>query len=118
MFLNWWRNAGERKAKPSARPPRRPGLPARSRPPSVPLSLEVMERRTLLAADTWINPNGGAWDAGSNWDLGNPPGAGDTALISTAAAATITIQSGDDVRVQGVTVGSNDTLAVAGGSLT
>jgi len=34
------------------------------------------------------------------------------------AAASITIQSGDTIQVQGITTGSNDTLSITGGSLT
>jgi hypothetical protein len=96
---------------------RKSSAAARTRRRSVPLSLEVLESRTLLSADTWINANGGNWDLDSNWDLGHAPRSDDTAVISTTAAATITIQSGDDIQVQSVTTGSNDTLLIMGGSL-
>ncbi len=79
---------------------------------------DSLELRALLAAVTWMNPNGGNWDVGANWSTGNVPGTGDTAVISTAGAATITVQSGDTIQVQSVTTGSNDTLSIAGGSLT
>ena len=42
----------------------------------------------------------------------------DVVAIDTAATATITIQSVDDVQVQSLTTGSNDTLSITGGSLT
>jgi autotransporter-associated beta strand protein len=82
--------------------------------------VKVLESRTLLSSDSWSNPNGGDWDVGSNWDLGHAPGSGDTALISTTAAATITIPSDDNIQIQmqSVTTASNDTLTVSGGSLT
>jgi YD repeat-containing protein len=83
----------------------------------LPLSLEVLESRILLSADNWIASSGN-WDVGSNWSLGQAPGAGDTAVINTSSAATITIQSGDNINVQNVTTGSNDTLSITGGSLT
>ena len=93
-------------------------LPERCRPPS----LEVLEGRLLLSADTWIGPNhtggSGLWDVGSNWSLGHAPGTGDIATINTSAPATITIQSGDNIRVKSLTTGSKDTLSITGGLLT
>jgi hypothetical protein len=122
MFLNWWHNGVKKESKPSECDPRnrnRHSSPAaRARRRFVPLSLEVLESRTLLSTDTWMNPNGGNWDDGSNWDLGHAPHSDDTALLSTSAAATITIQANDNLQVQSVTTGSNATLSVAGGSLT
>jgi hypothetical protein len=103
-----------RKPSRKARPAGRTRGPAVGR---VLLSLEVLEDRVLLSADTWINPNGGNWDVGSNWSLGHAPGTGDTAVINTAVAATVTIQPGDAIQVQGVTTGSKDTLAITSGSL-
>jgi RHS repeat-associated protein len=82
------------------------------------LLIEPLEDRVLPSMVTWINPNGGNWDVGSNWSTGSAPGAGDVAVINTTSAATITIQAGDTIQVQGVTTGSNDTLSVTGGSLT
>jgi hypothetical protein len=84
----------------------------------LPLSLEVLETRVLLSTDVWINPNGGLWDVNSNWSLGHAPGSGDTANISTRAAVTITIQSGDAIQVQSINAGSRDLLAIAGGTVT
>ena len=46
------------------------------------------------------------------------PSESDVVAIDTAATATITIQSGDDIQVQSLTTGSNDTLSITGGSLT
>jgi hypothetical protein len=39
-------------------------------------------------------------------------------VINTATTATITVQSGDSLRVQSVTTGATDTLSITGGSLT
>jgi len=70
------------------------------------------------ATVNWSNPAGGNWDVGYNWSTGQAPGTGDIAVINTTLAATITIQSGDTIQVQGLTTGSNDTLSITGGSLT
>ncbi|HBI43673.1 MAG TPA: hypothetical protein DDY78_12610 [Planctomycetales bacterium] len=61
-----------------------------------------------------MNPNSGNWDVGSNWSGGVAPGLGDTAVINTAATATITIQSSDFISVQSITTASNDTLSITG----
>ena len=37
------------------------------------LRIEALETRSLLSAVTWINPNGGCWDVGSNWSNGQGP---------------------------------------------
>src|SRR5262249_10906434 len=79
---------------------------------------EALELRQLLSAIVWNNPAGGNWDNGANWQGGKRPGAGDTAVINTASAATISIQTGDNIQVQGVTTSANDTLSITGGSLT
>lgn len=84
---------------------------------SLPLCLEVLEDRTLLSQDLW-QAGSGNWNVGSNWSLGHAPGTDDTAIIKTSTAATITIQPTDNIQVQSVTTGSNDTLSMAGGSLT
>ena len=39
---------------------------------------------------TWINPQGGFWDVGSNWSTGVAPGPEDDVLISVNSGATIT----------------------------
>jgi fibronectin-binding autotransporter adhesin len=80
--------------------------------------LEVLEDRTLPSTITWINATGGNWDNATNWSTGSLPGADDDVVISTAAAATITIQAGDGITVQSITAGSNDTLSITGGTPT
>ena len=57
---------------------------------------------------TWINPNGGNWDVGSNWSTGIVPGSGDDAVINTASPATIAIQSGDNESVLSLTTAANE----------
>jgi hypothetical protein len=74
----------------------------------------VLENRTLLSNATWINPAGVLCDVGSNWSTGQAPGAGDTAIINTTAAATVTIQNGDNIQVQSVTSGRSAALAAPG----
>ncbi len=80
-------------------------------------SLEPLESRQLLSTIDWIGP-GTNWDTGSNWSGGNVPGPGDSAVIDTATPATITIQSGDNIQIQGITTSGTDTLSIAGGALT
>jgi len=97
-------------------PVRRQRRPRRST--RLPLLVERLEDRVVPSQVNWINPSGGNWDAGSNWSTGSVPGSGDSAVINTASAATITIQSGDSESVLGLTTASNDTLSITGGSLT
>jgi RHS repeat-associated protein len=99
------------KTKPKQQSSKRPGR-------RFGLFLEKLEDRALLTTVTWINPNGGNWAVGANWSGGSVPGSGDNAVIDTAAAATIAIQPGDTIQVQGVTTANNDTLSFTGGSLT
>jgi len=66
----------------------------------------------------WTNPNGGKWDVAANWSTGVVPSGSDVVTIDTAGAATITIQSGDNIQVQSLTTASDDTLSITGGSLT
>jgi hypothetical protein len=82
------------------------------------LFVEVLEERLAPATLNWTNPNGGNWNQASNWSGGVVPGSGDDAVISTSAAATITIQPSDNFVVHSLTTAANDTLAIAGGSLT
>src|SRR5438128_1301836 len=82
------------------------------------LAVERLEDRCLPTTVTWTNPGSGNWDVGSNWSTGAVPGAGDTAVINTSAAATITILTGDNLTVQAVTTAGADTLSIAGGTLT
>src|SRR5438309_2039332 len=66
-------------------------------------NVESLEDRTLLATINWINPGSGLFDVGSNWSGGVVPGANDVAVIDTGGtAATITIQNGDTIQVQGI----------------
>ena len=78
---------------------------------------EGLEERRLLSIN-WNNPNGGNWDDPNNWVGGAVPGPSDNVVINTASTATITIQSGDAESVLSLTTSANDTLSIAGGSLT
>jgi hypothetical protein len=71
-----------------------------------------------LPSISWTNPNGGYWDVPTNWSTGVVPTSSDVVSIDTSGAATITIQSGDDIQVQSLTTGDDDTLSITGGSLT
>src|ERR1700722_10900832 len=75
--------------------------------PSLRLRIEQLEERTLPSTVTWINPNEGAWDVGTNWSTGAVPGSGDDAVISTSSTATITIQASDVIEVQSLTTAEN-----------
>jgi hypothetical protein len=59
-------------------------------------------------ADTvrWINPAGGNFGDGANWDRGTPPGPNDMAVFNIAATYTVTVSQ--DVQLQGLSV-SGDT---------
>ncbi|MGA2500599.1 MAG: hypothetical protein ABSH20_22900, partial [Tepidisphaeraceae bacterium] len=78
---------------------------------------EGLEQRLLLAVN-WTNPGGGDWDVGSNWSTGQVPGVNDSVYISTASAATVTIQSGDTISLEYLSTSANDLLSITGGSAT
>lgn len=82
------------------------------------LALQHLEHRLALSAVAWTGASGDSWDVASNWSTGAVPGPGDDVTIDTSAALTITIQSGDNIAVNSVTTGANDTLSITGGSLT
>jgi RHS repeat-associated protein len=96
---------------------------AHERSPRLRLCVEPLEDRTLPSTVTWIATGSGSWDVASNWqdattNQNRLPTSTDDVTINTAAAATITIQAGDNIQVQSVTTASNDTLSISGGSLT
>jgi YD repeat-containing protein len=83
------------------------------------LRFEQLEDRTVPATVTWTASGSGNWDVGSNWSTGVVPGSGDTAVINTTGAATITLKNGDNYSIQSVTTSSTDTLSFSsGGQLT
>lgn len=55
------------------------------------LRLELLEDRTLLATNVFINPNGGSWSTPTNWSLGRAPLANDdVSLPALANGASVT----------------------------
>src|SRR4051812_40647221 len=86
-FSSWW----TRSSAPAGKRRRQ----ASSTNRSWKLWCEVLEDRITPTTNIWINANGGNWDTAANWSTGSVPGAGDDAVINTAAAATITIHGGD-----------------------
>jgi autotransporter-associated beta strand protein len=74
---------------------------------------ERLEPRILLTSTSWI-AGSGLWDQPSNWSNGVPTASVD-ALINPASAATITIQPGETVAAQNLTLGSNAALTLPGG---
>src|SRR5579871_2227944 len=91
--------------------------PIRRRPSLSRLILEPLEDRSVPANIMWIASGSGMWDQGSNWQGGVAPGVNDVAIIDTPNI-TVTIQTGDSIQAQGVTMLGNDTLSFTGGSLT
>ena len=77
------------------------------------LRVELLEDRRLLAAVSWINPAGGAWEVGSNWSNGTGPGSADDAVINVAGIS-VTHSSGSH-SVKSLT--SNDAFILSGGVL-
>ena len=67
-----------------------------------------------MTAYTWTGAAGdGSFNTAANWSPNGVPGAADTVTISTSAASTITVATGD--AVQALTLGRLDTLAVSTG---
>ena len=58
----------------------------------------------LAQVVSWINPAGGDWFEGSNWDAGSPPGPGDIAAITLDGTYTVTLDV--DTTVAGLTLGA------------
>jgi hypothetical protein len=46
-----------------------------------PLTVELLEDRSLPAPIIWTNENGGSWNDPNNWDLGRIPANGDVVII-------------------------------------
>ena len=78
--------------------------------------IEQLEDRIVPVTDLWTATGSGNWDVGSNWSLGVPTST-ETVQISTSGNATITIKSGDNYQIPGLTTASTDTLSITGGSL-
>jgi autotransporter-associated beta strand protein len=74
---------------------------------------ERLERRDMLTSTSWLGGSG-LWDQAANWSNGVPSSTVD-ANISPASAATITIQPGETVAAQNLTLGSNAALSLPGG---
>jgi len=130
-FWNWL--ASKRHRKPASARERLP-RPRRR----VPLYIESLESRELLANVNWINPFGGDWNVASNWSTGVVPGAADDVTIAQASNVTIiangpistinnftlaggTLSGTGDLTVNGVTTitagamtGTGKTIAVNG----
>ncbi|MGB0713031.1 MAG: tandem-95 repeat protein, partial [Gammaproteobacteria bacterium] len=69
---------------------------------------------TSLPGIAWINPAGGNWNDGANWDGGQVPGAGEKALIELDGDYTITVTTATQVGVVQMTASSGkQTLAVS-----
>src|SRR5690349_3405025 len=75
------------------------------------LAVEALEDRIVPSLVTWTNPGSGNWDTAANWSGGSVPGAGDDVVINTAAAATVTVLSGDAESVLSLTTAGTDTMS-------
>jgi hypothetical protein len=67
--------------------------------------LEILETRTLLSTDYWINAAGGDWNNPANWSNGTP-GATDVAVINQAGI-TITHSSSASETINSLTSQAN-----------
>jgi len=78
---------------------------------------EALERRELLTANVWNNPNGGDWDTASNWSLGHVPLATEDAVIPnlTGTAYVVTHSSNTADSVNSLT--SAEPFTLSAGSL-
>src|SRR5262245_3841678 len=82
---------------------------------ALPLRLEALEDRTLLAVVRWINPAGGEWNVPGNWNTGALPGPDDDVVIDVpGAAVTVTHPAGASSILSLV---SNEKLTLSGGTL-
>ncbi|HET6878951.1 MAG TPA: PA14 domain-containing protein, partial [Pirellulales bacterium] len=83
---------------------------------------QALEQRTVLDSMAWIGGSGN-WSDASHWQDTTSPGnhalpiAGDTATIDTGATTTaVTVQAGDNIAINNLITGANDTLVMSGGS--
>ena len=68
---------------------------------------------------SWINPSGGLWIEGTNWDTGTPPSAVDNAVIDLDGTYTVAVDT--DITVGAFSVGGTtgtQTLSLNGFTLT
>jgi RHS repeat-associated protein len=63
------------------------------------LEIEVLERRQMLAADIWINPEGGDWDTPSNWSTQTLPGPKDDVSINSLNPGAVVAHGQDQTDV-------------------
>ncbi len=86
--------------------------------PAKPLRIEQLEDRRMLTAVSWIGSATGNWGVAANWSNDALPTSAADVSINTTSLATITIQAGEIESIDSLVVGSNDSLLIAGGSLT
>ncbi len=79
---------------------------------------EQLEARRMLDAVSWNGGVTGDWDVAANWSNDAVPAPTADVTINTPSPATITIKPGDAESVNSLSVGSQDSLSIAGGSLT
>ncbi len=90
-------------------------LSGRQTPGRVRLCLETLESRYVPVTVTWINPVGGLWHVGSNWDTSAAPGAGDDAVIPDVAGHVAITHSQGTNAIRSLT--SAEAVILSGGSL-
>lgn len=64
---------------------------------------------------TWISPESGNWNTGSNWSTGAVPVNGDSVVIAIPGVVA-TLSTGSP-QIEDLTVGAGSTLSIAGGNL-
>src|SRR5437879_5707341 len=58
--------------------------------------IEAFEERLVLSPISWIKPDSGNWEIGSNWSGGAVPGASDDVIIDVPGNITVTHGTGFD----------------------
>src|SRR5438876_11550193 len=58
--------------------------------------IEALEDRLVLSTISWISPDSGNWEIGSNWSGGAVPGASDDVIIDVPGNITVTHGTGSD----------------------
>ena len=70
---------------------------------------------TIGSAAAYVWTGGSAnWQTATNWSTGVIPGTAASATIANAGSNTVTISSGESIKVAGLTLSNADTLLVAG----
>jgi hypothetical protein len=67
--------------------------------------------------DSWSSASNGDWSVGANWSLKTPPANGDSVVINIPGVAVTMGTTSGSPAIAGLTVGSTNTLNIAGANL-